>query len=143
MPDALAVVRGIYDAYRRGDVDAVLKACAPDIDWITSKETLPWSDGQYRGREGVAKYFADFSQYIDGLRLEVDELIDGDDRVVAVGDLFATARASGRDYRARFAQIWTVRDGRAVRLEGIIDTMMIACAINPELDAFIGPAASR
>src|SRR5689334_22765236 len=106
MADALAVIGEIYSAYGRGDVEAVLAACDPGIEWITSKETLPWSDGQYRGRQGVAKYFSDFSRYIDGLQLEVDELIGAGERVVAIGDLVATARDSGRNYRARFAQVW-------------------------------------
>lgn len=43
-------------------------------------------------------------------------------------------RAGGRDFRARFSHIWTLRNGKVIRLEGIVDTAAIARAFAPDLE---------
>jgi ketosteroid isomerase-like protein len=45
------VVRAIYDAFARGDVDAVFAAMEPDIEWDES-EGMPYG-GVYRGRDAI------------------------------------------------------------------------------------------
>lgn len=49
------VVRGIYDAFGRGDVPAVLGAFAPDIEWREADHVL-YADGhQHVGPDAVAE----------------------------------------------------------------------------------------
>ena len=53
-------------------------------------------------------------------RLDVEELvdrIDAGDRVVALVKVFAVGRGSGVTVERNDGMVWTVRDGRAVRLE--------------------------
>ena len=45
--DDVAVVRGIYGAFGRGDVDAVFAAMEPDIEWDEA-EGMPYG-GVYHG----------------------------------------------------------------------------------------------
>jgi hypothetical protein len=45
------LVRGVYDAFARGDVDAVFAAMKPDIEWDES-EGMPYG-GVYHGREEI------------------------------------------------------------------------------------------
>ena len=37
-------VKAMYDAFGRGDVDAVLECCTDDVDWATDAaiEVAPW-----------------------------------------------------------------------------------------------------
>jgi ketosteroid isomerase-like protein len=130
--EPLALVSGIYEAFERGDFQAVLAACDPEIEWIANAEdTLPWSRGVYHGREGVGQYFADFNRYVEDTRVEVEELLPSSENVVAIGYIHARPHGADRDYRARFAQVWTVRNNKAVRLQGIVDTMAVVLGLNP------------
>jgi ketosteroid isomerase-like protein len=61
--------------------------------------------------EAVEQDFSEF--HYDAEKL--DEV--GDDRVVVVGTIFAKARATGMPLSGEFGHIWTVRDGRADRVE--------------------------
>jgi len=52
--ESVAVVRGIYENFGKGDIPAVLAAMAPDIEWVEgSQEFLPHR-GTHRGPQQVA-----------------------------------------------------------------------------------------
>ena len=127
----LALVRSAYAAFGRGDLDAVLAVFDPAIVWQTPA-TLPWSRGEYHGHQGVMEYFSSFLAELTEPRIVPDELLACGDRVVALGFERARARATGVAFAAAFAHIWTLRNGRAVRLQGIVDTAIIRQAFGLE-----------
>jgi ketosteroid isomerase-like protein len=129
--DNEALVRGAYEAFARGDLDAVLAALDAQIEWHTPA-TLPWSRGAYRGHAGVREYFTSFLTHLEAPRIVPDELLVCGDRVVGLGFERARARATGTAFAAEFAHIWTLRGGRVVRLHGIVDTATIRRAFRPE-----------
>jgi ketosteroid isomerase-like protein len=45
-------VRDLYGAFARGDIDGVLDALDPDVDWVAPEE-FP-NGGDWRGRAAVA-----------------------------------------------------------------------------------------
>jgi ketosteroid isomerase-like protein len=63
------LVRGVYDAFARGDVDAVFAAMKPDIEWDES-EGMPYG-GVYHGREAiVANVFGPILADVEGFNRE-------------------------------------------------------------------------
>ena len=122
------IIAAIYGAFARGDLDAVLSAMHPDLDWITPA-SLPWSRGRYRGHDGIGEYFRAFLGTLADASVEPDELIDAGDRVVAIGCERARGAAGGRAFQARFVHIWTLRDGRVTQMEGVVDTAAIVAAL--------------
>jgi ketosteroid isomerase-like protein len=59
------LVRGVYDAFARGDVDAVFAAMKPDIEWDES-EGMPYG-GVYHGRDAiVANVFGPILSDVEG-----------------------------------------------------------------------------
>lgn len=79
------VLRGIYDAFARGDVDAVFGAMRPDIEWNES-EGMPYS-GAYRGRQAIVEnVFGPILADVEGFTADPDEILSLDDsRVMAQG----------------------------------------------------------
>jgi ketosteroid isomerase-like protein len=124
----VAVVEQIYAAFARGDAPAVLNAVDADVDWVTPA-TLPWSRGAYRGRDGLAEYFAGFAAALDDARVEPQELcpLPGA-RVVAFGVERARARATGTPFEAPFVHVFTLRDGKVTAMRGLVDTAVIRSA---------------
>jgi len=123
---AADLVLGAYAAFARGDVPAVLAALDEDIRW-DSPQGLPWSHGVHVGRDAVAGYFARLLQHVDAPSVECEELIDGGDgRIASVGRLRGTIRATGAPLDTPFVHLWTIRDGRAVGMRGVLDTAAFA-----------------
>lgn len=52
VPDRVGVVRALYAAFGDRDLDAVLAALAPDVDWPNG-----WEGGRLHGREAVRDYW--------------------------------------------------------------------------------------
>jgi len=65
----IKTIMGVYEAFGRGDVAAILDAVADDVDWAAEAAgtAAPWY-GVRHGKDAVAKFFADF-----GSTMEVEE----------------------------------------------------------------------
>src|SRR4051812_39757612 len=88
----------------------------PDLVWDVSN--LGWPDQQiYLGVEGARQFNAEWADAWDGWQVEVEEYIDAGERVVVVLRQQGRSKATGIPVNMRFAQVWTFRDGRAIRME--------------------------
>jgi ketosteroid isomerase-like protein len=114
-PATLDVVREINAAFNRGDVEAMLARMDPDFEWRPLRES-PISRG-YRGHEQVRRYVEDWLSTFEYVRIDLGQLTAIGDHVVVAVRGYARGRASGVEIENRFCQVWTVRGGRAVRME--------------------------
>jgi uncharacterized protein len=59
--DNLAAIKGIDEAFGKGDVGTILNAVGDDVDWAVDAEPVaPWC-GAGSGKEGVASFFAEIA----------------------------------------------------------------------------------
>jgi uncharacterized protein len=89
-------VREIYQAFGRGDTDAILEHLADDVEWEYGPNStdVPWLQ-PLRNRDNVPQFF----EALAGLeihRFEPTMLLENGHVVVALIDLEATVRATGR-----------------------------------------------
>jgi ketosteroid isomerase-like protein len=115
MPSRVELVRLIVDALNRHDVDGMLTHMDRHFEW-RPLEASPVAR-LWRGHEQVRRYVEDWLNTLENLRLEVEDLTEVDDRVLAGVHGYARGRASGVELDSRFCQVWTVRGGTAVALE--------------------------
>jgi ketosteroid isomerase-like protein len=118
--DSEALVRAAYDAYARGDLDAMLAFVDPDLEWTFLDPTFEDPEPQVcRGRlelETVLRRQAE-----RGLRIELEDVNAVGDRVVVVVrtpgvDAFRARTTGDRNYT-----VVTVRAGRIVALRECTD----------------------
>src|SRR5688572_7457876 len=121
------MVRGVYDAFARGDVDAVFAAMQPDIEWDESPG-MPYG-GVYRGREAIVEsVFAPILPDVQGFTAVPDEILPLDGaRVIARGKHGGTGAGGPLD--ARFVHIWTITAGKVSRYEQLADTRSFCDAV--------------
>ena len=88
----------------------------PDLVWDVSN--LGWPDQQiYRGAEGARQFNAEWADAWDDLEFEVEEYIDAGERVVVILSQRGRSKATGIPVDMRFAQVWTLQDGQAIRMQ--------------------------
>ena len=115
------IVRRMCEAYARRDWDAATEALDPDIVWDASTYTS-WPDSPaFRGREGVRDFFRRFLGTWESYEVEFSEFIDAGDAVVAVVHDRGIGKGSGVEVSRTFAQLWRVRDGKAVEFTAYPD----------------------
>jgi ketosteroid isomerase-like protein len=87
-----------------------------DLVWDVSR--LGWPDQQiYSGVEGAMQFNAEWADAWDGWELEVEDYLDVGERVVVILNQRGRSKATGIPVDMRFAQVWTLRDGQAIRMQ--------------------------
>ena len=97
-------------------VEAALAYIHPDFEFSTPPQ-ISLEPETYRGHDGLRRYFDQWSDAADRVRLIPGELIDAGDSVVFSGRLAARGRETGIETELPMAGIWHVRDGQAVGLD--------------------------
>ena len=126
----LSAVRGVYDAFGKGDIPAVLGFLSPRVEW-TEAEGFPYG-GTYVGPDAVLEgVFMRLGTEWEGFAAAPDEFIDGGDTVVALGKYSGKYKATGRSFQANFAHVWKLREGKAFRFVQYVDTLIVDRALQP------------
>jgi|SRR5271165_382462 len=119
----LQTVKRVYEAFVKGDLQAILRPLTDDVDWqiVGSFKRVPWPSA-WRGRRELEKYFRTLAEALDVEVFQPDEFIAAGDNVVVLGHERMRARATGRVVEAKWAQVWTLRDGLVSRYREYTDT---------------------
>jgi ketosteroid isomerase-like protein len=132
MEEQTRIVRGVYEAFGRGDVPAVLAALADDVAWYEA-EGMPYG-GLHRGPEAVAEnVFAPVIEDVPDLAVTPEELIAAGDTVVVVARYTGLAKATGKPLDLPVAHVWDVRDGKVTRFRQFVDTAKFLEAVPAEV----------
>lgn len=118
------IVRGIYQAFTRGDVAAILAPLSEDVEWEygLSSTNVPWLQPR-RGRDAVPGFFEALGSAVEIHRFEPKEFLEGDELVVVIIDFEFTVRATGRRVvEEDEAHLWRFADGKVTRFRHRADT---------------------
>jgi ketosteroid isomerase-like protein len=103
--------RGYAHFHATGEIRA-----HPDLVWDVSR--LGWPDQQsYAGVEGAMQFNAEWAAAWDDWELEVEDYLEAGEQVVTIVNQRGCSKASGVSVEMRFAQVWTLRDGQAIRMQ--------------------------
>ena len=121
------VVNKIYTAFAAGNIPAVLELFDAAIEWYAA-ENSPLADrSPYRGvNEVVEGVFTRIGLEFPGLSVQVDELLDAGDKIVMLGRYHGVRKATGREFHAQVAHIWTISGGKATKFQQYLDTYQVA-----------------
>ena len=114
----LKVVRSMYDAFSRGDFEAVGTHIHPEAELRPALEPLEYP-GVMRGRAAITEFLQSLSLW-DSREVEFEEVIETGRHLVAV----ERWRVSGRDrieLDFRIVDVYTFLDGLIVRVDGFRD----------------------
>jgi ketosteroid isomerase-like protein len=114
MSDLLRILdRGYTLIWREDRLEAGLRDLDDDFEWIVPGH--PEGDVRH-GPEGVIEFFRDWVEPWDDLEVDWELHPAGPQRALALIDMRGRGRESGVPTEMRFGQLWTFRDGRAVRM---------------------------
>ena len=108
----VAAAKRIYEARKRGDVDAVLAECDPDVTWHPHLATL--GGKPIRGHDGVRAYMESLQEEWVGFHHVPEKFFDAGDTVVAFLNTYAQGRGSGTDVEVPVAHVLTFKAGKCM-----------------------------
>ena len=111
--EEVEIVRAIYDAFARRDVEAALEHVDPDITFAPEGTARILGRSEpYRGHAGMREYFADVERLWDELTLHATDIRATGGGVVVFGHVEGTIE--GRPYSSDAIWTWQIRDGKAI-----------------------------
>jgi len=127
----IEAVKAMYEAFGRGDVDAILERCTDDVDWGSdvADPVAPWQ-GIKHGKTEVATFFEGIAQ--TGPVTEFTPLSfagneDGEVHTYVRYEFSVTA--TGKDVATNIHHYWRFRDGKVAYYRGSEDSALIAAAL--------------
>jgi ketosteroid isomerase-like protein len=115
--ETVELVRRAYGAFNRGDLEAMVLVAAPEFEYVATG-AIPGAGGVYRGAEEFVQFLDRWWGEFDEPRVEVHELIEARDQVLASVTFRGHGKQSGVEANWNLWQLWTVRDGKFVRGRG-------------------------
>ena len=114
--DEIEVVRGLYDAFERRDLDAMLAAFSDDAELhFEGTARLAGRTQPYRGHQGLREYLVDVERLWEELVLHATDYRAVPGSVIVMGHI--TGRRQGLDVRRSSVWTWKVKDGRATSVK--------------------------
>ncbi len=115
------ILSSIYSAFGCGDIPTVLSALAPDVHW-TEAEGGPYG-GIYIGPDSVLEnVFMKIGSEWDNFTAVPSEFVSEGATAIALGEYSATYKATGKSFKAPFAHVWKIRDGKVASFHQYTDT---------------------
>jgi ketosteroid isomerase-like protein len=112
------ILRAVYERWRLGDfwtrdafrddVEVVWAADIPDV-------------GTYHGLAGLEASARQWFSAWDELRIEAEKFIDLGERVLVLITVYGRGKDSSIETEGKYAQLWTMRAGKATRFVGYTD----------------------
>jgi ketosteroid isomerase-like protein len=114
VPEGSEFVARVYAAINARDRGAIKALSDPDIVVGTTVEA-------YRGPEALLEWLDEGDDAFDDFTVEVLEVEDCAGYVLASMRQRGRGKASGAEVDHCFTHVWTLRDGRAIRLQSFAD----------------------
>jgi len=116
------IVRRAYE-HRQQTGDFLEEVTPPDFVWDMSTFSGWPEQPVYESLEEARRFIREWSDTFESWQIEVEVIRDaGADKVVGIMRQRGSAKSTGVPVDMRFAQVWTVRDGKLRRMQMYADT---------------------
>ena len=129
------LVKKLYAAFGRGDIQTILDNLTDDVEWEEEGPSAIPYVGKKKGRGEVAGFFQALSSGQADQKLTMDTFIAQGDQVAALGRYGASVKATGKKFDTQAAHFFTIRGGKVARFVALGDTAAT-------VEAYTGRAAA-
>lgn len=128
--ESLKIVQGIYGAFGRGDVPALLSYLDDNIEWEMVGPPHAPITGKRSGKSGALEFFMAVAQSADMKAFEPREFIADEDKVVVWGFESLVVKSTGKAFQSDWAHLWCLKGGKVTKFQGFNDGYAFGVAVS-------------
>jgi uncharacterized protein len=128
-------VQGLYAAFGRGDISAIMAMLADDVVWESEGPAILSFTGTRRGKTETLGFFQALGSDHVNPQLTISDYVASGDTVMTLGRYAATMKATGKKFDSPIAHYWKFRDGKVIRYVGLSNTAAAVEALQPSSSA--------
>lgn len=110
-----------YAAFSRGAIEEAVDAIEADSEIVWTEPGEFYAGGTYHGRAGVIEYLTKSYEASERVESLPEEIIEAGDKIVVFVHFQAWPKGGGQMREGHIADVYTVRDGRIVRMQAYSD----------------------
>jgi ketosteroid isomerase-like protein len=119
--ESIELVESAFAAWNRGDIDEFAGHAAENVAWVEVSGRPEGVPTERLGRERMRQSLGSLFDAFDSYHLEVEQMREAGDRVLAIVREMARGRASGVEVDSRWGYLITVENGEIARIEAYRD----------------------
>jgi uncharacterized protein len=128
----IKIVKDLFAAFSRRDIPAILDYLDENVDWQspatgTTVKEISWSKPRH-GKSEVAAFFDEVRDKLTLDDVSYTTIIADGDHVVAEGSTRGNVTKTACFFRANFAMVFTLHNGKIVYFRNYYDSAEIAAA---------------
>ena len=129
--DNVRLLARMYEAWDAQDLDGVLELLDPEFEWVNPSYAV--HPGIRRGHRGMEQVMENLRESFESQTRVLGEVEDlGDDRVLWHTVFCASGRDSGARIEIDEQHLWTLRDGKILRIQWFHDADEARQAARPD-----------
>jgi ketosteroid isomerase-like protein len=119
----IEAVQRVYEAYGRGDMEAILAEVADDVDWAAeaASTSVPWY-GSFRGKADVPRFIEAIGSSVEVTEFTLVSIASNANDVMAIIHWTYTVNTTGKSAAMYMQHWWRFADGKIVFFRGSEDT---------------------
>jgi uncharacterized protein len=111
-----------YEAWNASDFDAVIALIHPDVEWtFAGGAQFPGTDHVYRGHEGVRRFWREFIDPWESIRIEITDTREAEETLVVFVNFHGVGTGSGLELTVPFVHLLSYRNRKLVRFRAYAD----------------------
>ena len=131
---SIQVIKDLFSAIGRRDIPAILNCLDENVDWQspatgTTVKEISWSKPRH-GKTEVSAFFNEVRSKLILDDMAYKTIMADGDHVVAEGSIRGNVISTGCFFRADFAMVFTIRNGKIVHFRNYYDSAEIAAAFH-------------
>ena len=121
------IMQGAYEAFGRGDIEGVLAAFDPQIEWREAESNPYQPDGSawIGGGAVTENLFMKLGSEWDGFTVSPRAFYDAGVVVVVEARYTGTYKATGKSIDAQVCHVWGLHDGKITSFQQYVDTAQL------------------
>jgi ketosteroid isomerase-like protein len=100
-------------------IEELMAFLAPEFEW--HQDPLLFSTTAVKGAGEMRTFLDETRDAFEQWRYDADSFDEAGGRIVVTGRIVGRGRRGGAAFESEFGHVWTVRDGKGVRLESWFD----------------------
>jgi uncharacterized protein len=128
MSENADVLKRGYEAFNSGDVETVSEVFADDASWEGPNTPGVPMSGMNEGKDAVLQALGQIGENFEEFQVSPDEMVEEGETIVVLSHLEAKTK-SGNEIKLPGVEIWRMSDGKARRVQSLVDTAELKKAL--------------
>lgn len=118
----IEIIRGLYDAFARKDIPAILAMLSDEVEWGEPENPYNPAGGTRKGHAGFLEWLNIGKDAEEILVLQPQRFLVDTDAVAVTGYMKCLAKPTGKIYESDFVHLVVIKENKVIRFREFFDT---------------------